>query len=129
MDRRMSSPRVTTSRPRTVAAPAVGASSPQRMRINVHLPDPFVPSSLLIVTARTERSIASSATNVPNVRDTPRARMASGASSPVERAAFDTAARPPSLRHADERGHPGPELVEAVSEPDPGREHLIGALV
>src|ERR1041384_6790564 len=32
-------------------------------------------------------------------------------------------------RHRDRRGHPGAQPVAAAGDPDPGREHLVGALV
>src|SRR5215468_10772295 len=31
--------------------------------------------------------------------------------------------------HRDRRGHPGAQPVAAARDPDPGREHLVGALV
>src|SRR6185295_1942659 len=51
--------------------------------------------------------------------------------SPNARETFSTTiasvTRPPG--HRDRRGHPGAQLVGAGGDADPGREHLVGALV
>src|SRR3954469_19690958 len=57
-----------------------------------------------------------SANMSPNARDTFSTTIAAGAGAS-------------GTRHRDPRGHPGAQPVAAAGDPDPAREHLVGALV
>src|SRR5215467_5054174 len=109
--RRIASPSRATSRPSTLARPSVGASSPHRMRISVDLPEPLGPSSPYTMPVGTRSETLRSANMSPNARETFSTTIAS------------------VTRHRDRRGHPGAQLVGAGGDADPGREHLVGALV
>src|SRR5215475_10838123 len=52
--------------------------------------------------------------------------------SPNARDTFSTTMAGPGASvtgHRDRGGHPGAQLVAAAGDPDPGREHLVGALI
>ena len=61
----------TMSTSKTRPAPALGRSTPQSIRINVDFPDPLGPSSPKMLCRSTRRLTASTATTVPNRRDSP----------------------------------------------------------
>src|SRR2546429_588252 len=77
MDSRTSAGCVATSKPATVAVPASGLSSVDRIFTTVVLPAPFGPGRAKIVPSVTVRSIPSSATWSPKDLRTARALIAS----------------------------------------------------
>lgn len=75
---RICSASVATSYPTTVARPAVGAISPQNIRMVVVLPEPFGPSRPKTSPRLIVRSSRSTATSEPKLLPSPTASTAGG---------------------------------------------------